>query len=127
MQMEPCPSCRSFVPQGASSCPECGRAARQSISRHVLRGGLAMAGSSLIVATLTACYGAAYPEDRRDAAPPPDGDTTATCDDVSLDLDGDGYCGELDCDEDDAAIHTDATDVPGDGIDQDCSGADATS
>jgi len=125
MQMEPCSTCRSFVPEGASACPGCGTTVRQPVSRRVLSGVLAMAGSSFFVATLTACYGAAYPEDRYDSGPPPGDGSTATCDDISLDLDGDEHCGDFDCNEDDAAIHTSATDIPGDGIDQDCSGADA--
>ena len=45
------------------------------------------------------------------------------------DADGDGEdnqaCGGSDCDDSSAAVHPGATDVPGDGIDQDCSGADA--
>lgn len=126
MQMEPCSSCRSFVPGGAGACPGCGASVPRPVSRRVLSGALAMAGGSLFVATLTACYGAAYPEERRDAGPPPGDGSTAACDDISHDLDGDEHCGDFDCDEDDAAIHTSATDVPGDGIDQDCSGADAT-
>lgn len=45
-----------------------------------------------------------------------------------LDRDGDGYAGRLgggDCREGDPAIEPGAVDVPGDGIDQDCSGEDA--
>jgi hypothetical protein len=59
-----------------------------------------------------------------------------------MDLDGDGYgsdeaqvedCDQPpgsvteggDCDDDDAQIHPDATEVPGDGVDSDCDGEDA--
>jgi arylsulfatase A-like enzyme len=47
----------------------------------------------------------------------------------AFDRDHDGYSpyfGGGDCNDRDASIHPDAPDVPGDGIDQNCSGADAT-
>lgn len=37
-----------------------------------------------------------------------------------VDADGDGYTTEEDCDDTDAAVHPGATEVPGDGIDNDC-------
>jgi RHS repeat-associated protein len=44
----------------------------------------------------------------------------------TLDLDGDGYTGDGgDCNDSDAAINPGAIDVPGDGIDQNCNGADS--
>jgi hypothetical protein len=43
----------------------------------------------------------------------------------NLDVDGDGVQRPLDCDDNNAAIKPGAVDVPGDGVDQDCSGADA--
>ncbi len=41
------------------------------------------------------------------------------------DADGDGACTGVDCADDDATVFPGATDVPGDGVDQDCDGADA--
>jgi len=42
-----------------------------------------------------------------------------------LDQDGDGVLGSEDCDDQDDLVYPGAPEVPGDGIDQDCSGADA--
>ena len=44
----------------------------------------------------------------------------------SLDADADGHNAPQDCDDANPAIHPGAGDVAGDGVDQDCSGADAT-
>ena len=41
-----------------------------------------------------------------------------------IDNDGDGFTENDDCNDTDSSINPDATDVCGDGIDQDCSGAD---
>ncbi|HEV7773244.1 MAG TPA: putative metal-binding motif-containing protein [Conexibacter sp.] len=41
------------------------------------------------------------------------------------DLDGDGFYQPADCNDHDTAIHPGAADLPEDGVDQDCSGADA--
>ncbi len=43
-----------------------------------------------------------------------------------IDQDGDGYSeNDGDCDEDDATVHPGATEIPFDGVDQDCDGADS--
>jgi hypothetical protein len=43
---------------------------------------------------------------------------------LSVDADGDGYSSGFDCDDADAAINPGAAEICGDGIDQDCDGAD---
>ncbi len=43
----------------------------------------------------------------------------------ALDADGDGSPSDADCDDDDPTTFPGATDVPGDGVDQDCDGEDA--
>ncbi|MSQ03357.1 MAG: hypothetical protein EXR71_15935, partial [Myxococcales bacterium] len=42
------------------------------------------------------------------------------------DADGDGYASAIDCDDADASINPGATEIVGDGIDQDCDGVDLT-
>ncbi len=50
---------------------------------------------------------------------------TGNCPTTGGDADNDGYSPPADCDDNNAAIHPGAEDICEDGIDQDCSGADA--
>jgi hypothetical protein len=50
-----------------------------------------------------------------------DGEIDEQCD-TCTDVDGDGYCDTLDCDDHDAQIYPDGTEVCDDGIDNDCDG-----
>ncbi|MBX7192082.1 MAG: hypothetical protein K1X94_08490 [Sandaracinaceae bacterium] len=126
MNMFVCAACSSFVPPASRACPACGQALTPTA--RVVGGALALAGGSLFAVTLTACYGVAEPIPERDAAVARDTNAmglTSTCTDATADLDGDGYCGELDCDEANPNVHVGAFDQFGDHIDADCGGTDA--
>ena len=61
-------------------------------------------GSSAVAMTLSACYGAPCANNGECYRPVPD--TNALCADPAEDLDGDGACGQHDCDERDPAVQS---------------------
>jgi hypothetical protein len=61
-----------------------------------------------------------------DTAITDDFDMRVSCEQVEGDADGDGVRRPADCDDTKPQIHPGVADIPDDGIDQDCSGADAT-
>ena len=61
-----------------------------------------------------------------DTAITDDGDRRVSCEQVEGDADGDGVRRPADCDDTKPQIRPGVADVPDDGNDQDCSGADAT-
>ncbi len=83
----------------------------------------------LLSALLAAC-GEDEPKDPTETADPGEtggpGETGDTGGEL-LDADGDGYLSDEDCHDDDATAYpgSHATEVPGDGVDQDCDGLDA--
>lgn len=124
MDMLNCTRCEGFIPAQASHCPHCdaqahGRSRLGATARTLLN----VAGGGAVAMTLMACYGGPP----REYGPPPQTPTNnaQTCSDPSRDLDGDGFC-ENDCDEMNKAVFPGASDPEGDGVDQNCDGADGT-
>lgn len=115
-----CPHCSAFVPSGADACPCCQAAAPRTRLPAAARALLAIGGGGLLSVTLSACYGG--PCAGGSCYEPDSG--PRTCEDFSQDTDGDGYCLSHDCDETDPDTHEGATDDVGDGVDQNCDGAD---
>ena len=117
MELGTCPSCDGLVPAAARACPHCDEARPAARSWIRRLAGVAVGGVAAM--TLMACYGGpAYWDDCVDQ----DGDGWfPTCYDEPCDPELDPNC---DCDDNAATIHPGAPDSSGDGVDQDCSGAD---
>jgi len=80
-KLSPCLHCGSFLPLGVRACPGCRRSVRPRRLPAPVRALLAVGGGGLLSVTLSGCT------------------------DASQDLDGDGYCLDLDCDETNANVH----------------------
>jgi cysteine-rich repeat protein len=116
-----CPRCEGFVPPTQSACPNCDT----SLSRRVLRHATKLAVGAATAMTLMACYGGG----------PMGPEPTSNCDSGFVDNDRDGYCNNVDCDDDDGSRTTNCpdtnpgcTDADGDGwcSDEDCNDNNAS-
>jgi len=129
MKLLRCFQCQSFFPPAANACTHCGNTKKSnantpySIDRLIKKGVIWFTGSTLSV-TLAACYGMPCASDSQSASCKAN---NFPCADLTQDKDGDGYCGEWDCNEEDKTIHYGANDPLGDKIDQDCNGVDGRS
>jgi len=117
MALLACPACAGLVPAGRSICLHCDEPLAPRASR--LRRVLAAAALGAATITLMACYGG--PSVIDDCVDQDDDGWFPACYDEPCDPDQDPYC---DCDDSRSDIHPEAPDPLGDGIDQDCSGAD---
>ena len=113
--MKTCPNCGGFAPAGIKVCPHCETAFSSSFlfSDPMRRIGGALIGGAMAI-TLSACYG----------APPANISDDPNCAPGQLDNDNDGFCGDMDCDDDDPTVFVWAEEIPNDGIDQNCDGED---
>lgn len=109
--MKSCPSCAELVREGGCRCPHCGA----SVCSRSLP-----AGAVLLGLVLNAC--------NTTKPIPPYGlpDSFDTNSGANVDTDGDGYDALVDCDDNNAAIHPEAEEVAGDGVDSNCDGEDDT-
>jgi hypothetical protein len=114
MSMLTCTRCEGFIPTGLSVCPHC-----EARAGGVMKKIVTAAAGGAVALTLMACYGGGP-----GSWMPPEGPPTGTCASPADDIDKDGYCQD-DCDEVNASVHPGASEIPGDGIDQDCVGGDA--
>lgn len=64
---------------------------------------------------VSACYVAP-------TTPPPGSPRPGAPQQPCTDIDGDGYCVDIDCNDQNNSVYPNAPDAPGDGIDQNCDG-----
>ncbi len=100
-----CPSCTTPLPRTGAACPTCSlrpATGPSAPTRAAMLAGLLGIGAATGCTGAVALYGAPY-----------------------TDEDGDGWAVEEgDCDDSDPAIHPEAEEVAGDGVDSNCDGFD---
>jgi len=104
--MIPCPACDRHIVNPGASCPHCAASLSNRLGRWRK---IAMAAGATTF--LAACYGSPT-----DFVPADSGFDS----NPAVDLDLDGYTDDVDCNDDDAAIHPDAEEICDDAIDNNC-------
>ena len=100
--MHVCPSCERPLIHAEAACPFC-----QAPQGAIRRAAVSIGRGMMMVVTpivLAACYGVPMESGK------------------ALDEDGDGYTFEEDCDDTDATVNPDATEICDDTIDNNCDG-----
>jgi hypothetical protein len=98
--MTECSQCSRHLLGGPAACPFCGATQRTSTVAGWIRGVTGTAVAGMATAVLAACYGAP----------------------AGADEDNDGFNSPVDCNDLDAAVNPDATEVCDDKIDNNCDG-----
>jgi len=123
-RLSSCTACDGFLPTAASVCPHCDnplvtaaeQPRRRSRFARLSRTLFSVAGGGALAVTLMACYGMSP----RYRTQPPQGQQCTP----AMDEDSDGVCPPEDCDNKRADVYPGAADTVGDGVDQNCDGAD---
>ena len=111
--MKSCSSCGCLIKGAPCTCPHCGVS---QCSSSLPRAAAAVL-MGLVLAQAEGCF----------VGQPKYGMPDSLFDsEQAADEDGDGYDVTLDCNDGDAAIHPDATETAGDGVDSNCDGQDDT-
>ena len=103
-------------------CPHCAARSPLNVKLGPFKAISTAIMGSAVAMTLSACYGS--PCANGDGSDCMDPNMPLTCQPDEVDGDGDGFCGEYDCDDTNPSVHIWAYEEPDDGIDQDCDGSD---
>lgn len=108
--MHNCSSCNRLILEETAECPFCSESQDKGfkIPRSVK-----MLGASATAFVMAACYGVG----------PMDYKETGMDTGITLDLDEDGFNSDVDCDDTNAEINPEASEVCDDGVDNDCDDA----
>ena len=111
-----CNQCQGFIPEHRQSCPNC--ATEEFSIPAPIKGAFTLVAGSVMAVTLSACYGSpcAGSAECGLVVTPMD-----VCDsDDAIDADEDGFCAEVDCDDNDPDVFPGAWDTSDEDVPNDC-------